>query len=320
MADGPAPEPGSPSFSSAVNGGKTLEECQDMIQRSLRIPMVKFLLKQFEQAGCGLGTGSSRPFIVTSRLLAVMPAILVCGNHMNIQDEVNQVVIHELIHAFDDCRAANLNWANCAHHACSEIRAGHLSGDCHYKRELLRGFVKIRGHEQDCVRRRVMKSVIANPYCSEAAAKDAMEAVWDVSPTGDLMGFLGPEDGPEAEVEAFGGGVVGFFGPEDGPEAEVEAFGGRVVGFLGPEEVGELAGAALVDGDGAVLGEADGEEAEDLGDDAGAEDVDLALFEEAGPLAGDDDGDLDLADGDGALAFAATPEIMATKMRVRTIT
>ncbi|MBA0791530.1 hypothetical protein Gohar_016105 [Gossypium harknessii] len=49
--------------------------------------------------------------------------------------------------------------------------------------------MKIRGHEQviiyvlilkDCVRRRVMKSVIANPFCSETAAKDAMEAVWDV--------------------------------------------------------------------------------------------------------------------------------------------
>ena len=25
-----------------------------------------------------------------------------------------------------------------------------------------------------------MKSVIMNPYCSEAAARDAMEAVWDV--------------------------------------------------------------------------------------------------------------------------------------------
>ncbi|PQM34804.1 hypothetical protein Pyn_19382 [Prunus yedoensis var. nudiflora] len=152
-----------------------------------------------------------------------------------------------------------------------------------------------------------------------------------------------------------------------------------LAGFLGPEEV-ELAGAALGDGDGAVLGEADGEEAEDLGDDAGAEDVDLTseeagplagdddvdldladgagpedvdltseeagplagdddvdldladgagpedvdltLSEEAGPLAGDDDVDIDLADGAGALAgtFAATPEIMATKMRVRTIT
>lgn len=41
---------------------------------------------------------------------------------MNMQDEVNQVVIHELIHAYDECRAANLDWANCAHHACSEVR------------------------------------------------------------------------------------------------------------------------------------------------------------------------------------------------------
>ena len=40
---------------------------------------------------------------------------------MNIQDEVNQVVIHELIHAFDECRAANLDWTNCPHHACSEV-------------------------------------------------------------------------------------------------------------------------------------------------------------------------------------------------------
>lgn len=40
---------------------------------------------------------------------------------MNIQDEVNQVVIHELIHAYDQCRAANLDWSNCAHHACAEV-------------------------------------------------------------------------------------------------------------------------------------------------------------------------------------------------------
>ncbi|CAA0833839.1 Ku70-binding family protein [Striga hermonthica] len=102
------------------------------------------------------------------------------GNHLQIQDEVTQVVIHELIHAYDEWRSANLDWSDCAHHACSEIRAGHLSGDCHYKRELLRGFMKLRGHEQDFVQRRVMKSVTANPYCSEASAKDAMEAVWDI--------------------------------------------------------------------------------------------------------------------------------------------
>jgi len=46
---------------------------------------------------------------------------MVCSNHMNIQDDVNQVIAHELIHAYDDCQAANLDWADCAHHACSEV-------------------------------------------------------------------------------------------------------------------------------------------------------------------------------------------------------
>ncbi|KAL3646344.1 hypothetical protein CASFOL_011524 [Castilleja foliolosa] len=82
--------------------------------------------------------------------------IVVCSNHLQIQDEVTQVVIHELIHAYDECRAANLDWSDCAHHACSEIRAGHLSGDCHYKRELLRGFMKLRGHEQSWLRLRIL--------------------------------------------------------------------------------------------------------------------------------------------------------------------
>ncbi|KAI8541387.1 hypothetical protein RHMOL_Rhmol08G0056200 [Rhododendron molle] len=177
------PKPASAVHSYAVKGGRTVEECQDMIRRSLRTPMVKFLKEHLEKAGCGFGEKFINAVHCDKEISGGYTrgeGIMVCSNHMNIQDEVNQVVIHELIHAYDDCRASNLDWANCAHHACSEIRAGHLSGDCHYKRELLRGFMKIRGHEQDCVRRRVMKSVIDNPYCSEAAAKDAMEAVWDV--------------------------------------------------------------------------------------------------------------------------------------------
>ncbi|CAL5370478.1 unnamed protein product [Camellia sinensis] len=179
------PKRASGDYSSAVNDGVTVEECQNMIRRSLRTPMVEFLREHLENAGCSIGEKFIKAVpcdkeIGGGYLRGQGVIIMVCSNHMNFQDEVNQVVVHELIHAYDDCRAANLDWANCAHHACSEIRAGHLSGDCHYKRELLRGFVKIQGHEQDCVRRRVMKSVIANPYCSEAAAKDAMEAVWDV--------------------------------------------------------------------------------------------------------------------------------------------
>ncbi|KAB2023069.1 hypothetical protein Goshw_029733 [Gossypium schwendimanii] len=163
--------------------GCTIKECQDMIQRSLRTPMVKFLMEHMEKTGCKVGDNFIKAVNCNRKMgggYVRGEGIVVCSDQVKIQDDVNQVVIHELIHAYDECRASNLDWTNCAHHACSEIRAGHLSGDCHYKREFLRGFMKIRGHEQDCVRRRVMKSVIANPFCSETAAKDAMEAVWDV--------------------------------------------------------------------------------------------------------------------------------------------
>ncbi|XP_016552652.1 mitochondrial inner membrane protease ATP23 isoform X2 [Capsicum annuum] len=137
--------------SSTVNGGSTVQECQDMIRRSLRTPMVKFLKEHLEKSGCRIGDNFIKAIHCDKKVSGGYVrghGIIVCSNYMNIQDEVNQVVIHELIHAYDDCRAANLDWANCAHHACSEIRAGHLSGDCHYKRELLRGYLKIRGHEQ----------------------------------------------------------------------------------------------------------------------------------------------------------------------------
>ncbi|KAJ0653656.1 putative peptidase M76, ATP23 [Helianthus annuus] len=136
---------------SAANAGMTVEECENMIQGSLRTPTVKFLREHLEKSGCGIVPNFIRAVNCSQRMSGGYSrgeGIVVCSNHLTIQDEVTQVVIHELIHAYDDCRAANLDWTNCAHHACSEIRAGHLSGDCHYKRELLRGFVKIRGHEQ----------------------------------------------------------------------------------------------------------------------------------------------------------------------------
>lgn len=33
---------------------------------------------------------------------------------------------------------------------------------------------------KECVKRRALKSVRNNPYCSETAAKDAIESVWDI--------------------------------------------------------------------------------------------------------------------------------------------
>ncbi|KAI3995907.1 hypothetical protein MKX01_017104 [Papaver californicum] len=133
-------------------GGKTVEDCEDMIRKSLRTPTVKFLKENLEKAGCAFGENFIKAIKCDTKIgggYSRGKGIVVCSNHMNLQDDVNQVVIHELIHAYDDCRAANLDWTDCAHHACRMCQ------------------------------KKSMKSMAVNPYCSEVASKEAMDAVWD---------------------------------------------------------------------------------------------------------------------------------------------
>ncbi|KAG5561694.1 hypothetical protein RHGRI_004669 [Rhododendron griersonianum] len=91
---------------------------------SRKAPMVKFLKEHLEKAGCGFGEKFINAVHCDKEISGGYTrgeGIMVCSNHMNLQDEVNQVIIHELIHAYANCRASNLDWANCAHHACSEV-------------------------------------------------------------------------------------------------------------------------------------------------------------------------------------------------------
>lgn len=174
-------EAASTSEPRGATGSMSQEDCVAGIRSALKHPTVRFLRERMEKAGCPVWPRLIQAATCSSAGgYASREGVKICCNHMQFQDEINQVLIHELIHAYDDCVGKNLDWKNCAHHACSEIRANHLSGDCHYKRELLRGFMKIRGHEQECVKRRALMSVKNNPYCSETAAKDAIEAVWDI--------------------------------------------------------------------------------------------------------------------------------------------
>ncbi|KAI9340882.1 peptidase M76, partial [Obelidium mucronatum] len=54
------------------------------------------------------------------------------------KEALEDTLTHELVHAFDWC---TMNWdlTNCFHQACSEVRAGLLSGDCRIMLELKRG-------------------------------------------------------------------------------------------------------------------------------------------------------------------------------------
>ena len=108
--------------------------------------------------------------------------IVMCQNWAAQQpDEVPNTVAHELIHAYDDARA-KLDWTNLVHHACTEIRAANLSGDCTFSRELNRSQIHplyLRNSGQRCIRRRAQISVSMNPSCpNQQVAEAAVDKAW----------------------------------------------------------------------------------------------------------------------------------------------
>jgi mitochondrial inner membrane protease ATP23 len=54
---------------------------------------------------------------------AAMMQVVICHNHVGSQQEIDIALVHELVHAYDHCRGANLDWSNCEHHACSEVQS-----------------------------------------------------------------------------------------------------------------------------------------------------------------------------------------------------
>jgi mitochondrial inner membrane protease ATP23 len=100
--------------------------------------------------------------------LQIKPEIVVCQQYMENETHTHRTIIHELIHAVDMCRTNMDPFRNCVQMACTEIRAGNLSGECSFWKELPR-MKKLAKHGQECVRRRAILSVRANPNCAEKA-------------------------------------------------------------------------------------------------------------------------------------------------------
>ena len=104
--------------------------------------------------------------------------IILCQNRLTSRLHTEDTLAHELIHVYDYCRF-KMNWLDLKHHACAEIRAASLSGDCRYTREFMRGFGgKFVKQHQECVRRRAVLSVSQNPNCK--TKEDAERAVDEV--------------------------------------------------------------------------------------------------------------------------------------------
>lgn len=163
------------------NENSALSKCMRLAEYArTNSPRVSHLLKKISAAGCTLGSpepivcedvfGGARvagAYDHSRRLVVMNPSTP--ESFMN-QGEWTRAVAHELVHAYDSCRA-KVDPDDCRHVACTEVRAANLSGDCDFGPELgrvgpARLFLSgLAAHQQACVRRRAQLSLSMHPKC-----------------------------------------------------------------------------------------------------------------------------------------------------------
>lgn len=165
------------------------KKCNKMlIDAVLKNKTIQFLVNAIESKGCVLPEAFivcrscpdneiSGGFAVDPPSLPYKPMIVVCDNKNLDKVTFENTIVHELIHAYDKCRA-KVDFSNCLHHACTEVRASSLSGECDYAQEIRRGHVTFQKGHQNCVTRRALKSVSSNPNCQESLAGQALHTVF----------------------------------------------------------------------------------------------------------------------------------------------
>ncbi|PRP86423.1 mitochondrial inner membrane protease [Planoprotostelium fungivorum] len=170
-------------------------KCETSLKTSITDQRVHTILDAISRSGCYIPPDFVKcapcNTNATAAVFSNQKGVTICENNIfGRRDLVDRAVAHELIHAFDYCRA-NMQMSNCAHLACSEIRAANLSGDCHYSVEIQRhplNIFKLKNQHNECVRRRAILSLKSNPLCGEDA-EQAVDSVWrscvnDYSPFG----------------------------------------------------------------------------------------------------------------------------------------
>eukprot|EP01039_Chlorochromonas_danica_P008126 gene8126-8965_t len=172
-----------------VTFSKARKQCEENLVTVLKdTPKVAELLNKIEEMGCKLpkdffacrpcegliSGGFGLKSVSEGDNTVLQPQVILCENTPGAL--FPSTVIHELVHAYDVCRA-KMNFDNCLQHACTEVRASTLSGECDMLQEVARGNLKLYGGHPACVSRRATLSVSMNPRCkdvAEEAVKSAM--------------------------------------------------------------------------------------------------------------------------------------------------
>ncbi|KDQ15572.1 hypothetical protein BOTBODRAFT_31466 [Botryobasidium botryosum FD-172 SS1] len=160
----------------------------DLLRNS---PAVTFMLQHLRYSGCavtpahiqchpcGIRDSSTTKLSPVAGGFSPDHGIMMCQDGFVNKKHMEHTMVHELVHMYDHAKF-NVDWSDIRHHACSEIRAANLSGDCTWWREVQRGFFTFSKQHQACVRRRAVLSVRNNPACPDAAAAErAVNEVWE---------------------------------------------------------------------------------------------------------------------------------------------
>ncbi|KAM9310896.1 mitochondrial inner membrane protease ATP23 homolog [Gastrophryne carolinensis] len=158
--------------------------CQSRLKIAMETnPQVKILLEAMKHSGCTAYrerhfTCEECDGTVGGGFDSATSEIVLCQNTINDQPNMNRVLTHELIHAYDHCRAHVDFLSNMRHLACTEIRAASLSGDCSLTNEMLRLKFGIKQHHQTCVRDRAVQSIVAARKVSQETAEKTVDEVF----------------------------------------------------------------------------------------------------------------------------------------------
>ncbi|RDD44560.1 Mitochondrial inner membrane protease ATP23-like protein [Trichoplax sp. H2] len=158
--------------------------CEKWKNYAIRSPYVKFMLESMKKLGCEVNIEKQlvcEPCSgnVLGGFDSRASQIVLCENTIYSPGCMKDVLTHELIHAYDHCRA-HVDWRNIHHLACSEIRAANLSGDCFFWKENLARFnFGLKQHQQKCVKDRAVKSILCVMDVDENEARNAVDTVFD---------------------------------------------------------------------------------------------------------------------------------------------
>ncbi|XP_060065607.1 mitochondrial inner membrane protease ATP23 homolog [Ylistrum balloti] len=168
-------------YEKALYGGQT-RKCEINIAKCLKQDRtISIILKALESYGCKF---DKRHFTCENCIEGQAAydyrsrQVVFCQNKVK-SNGYCPILGHELIHAFDDCRA-KIDYKNIDHIACSEIRAANLT-QCDFFHGLMCGVVTpgLDNSQKDCVRGHAMFSLMMSRNLSQEKALEAIDRVWD---------------------------------------------------------------------------------------------------------------------------------------------